>query len=171
MAETIERRACIGPINLEELEKLPAGSLGREFADHCRSRGIDPNLVHIAPEDEESWLLNHLFETHDIWHVVTGWPNDGRGEVGLAGFYCGQLHSPAFFAFMLSLVILKTVWRKESTSQLFDAFVSGYRDGQRTLPLFGTAWNEFWQEPLVAVRARFDYSPSEDGYGLSSQAA
>ncbi len=35
-------------------------------------------------------MLNHLYQTHDIWHVVTGWGNDLPGEVGLGGFYSAQ---------------------------------------------------------------------------------
>jgi ubiquinone biosynthesis protein Coq4 len=154
-AAAIARREVMGPINLKELENLPEGSLGRVFADHCRTRGINPNLVYIPPIDDEGWLLNHLFQTHDIWHVVTGWPNDEQGEVGLGGFYCGQMNSPAFYVFMFTLLMSKVVWQKEDPAPLFDAFVSGYRAGKKARPLFATSWKEMWQDPLEDVQHRF----------------
>jgi len=86
-------------IDLDALQSLEEGCLGQVFAEHCRNRGINPNLVNVPIEQESDWLLNHLFQTHDIWHVLTGWSNDEVGEVGLAGFYCGQLGSPPFLYF------------------------------------------------------------------------
>ena len=56
---------------------------------------------------------------------------------------------------MLSLLLLKTVLRKEPAGPLLDAFVEGYRSGRSTDPLFATAWDEFWEMPLSEVRHRF----------------
>ena len=92
----LEQKLVGDAIVLEDLEKLEYASLGQVFAEHCRNRGIDPNLVNIPLEQESDWLLNHLFRSHDVWHVITGWANDEVGEVGLAGFYRGQLRSPPF---------------------------------------------------------------------------
>ena len=60
-------RRAFGPIDQAALEKLPAGCLGRVFADHCRLREIDPNLVHIPPDDEVGWLLNHVYQMGARW--------------------------------------------------------------------------------------------------------
>lgn len=166
-ARSIEERALLGPIDVQALEQLPAGSLGRLFADSCRAREINPNLVNIPPTTEEDWLLNHLFQTHDIWHVVTGWQFDLRGEVGLGGFYCGQLKSPSFFAFMFGLILLKVVWHRQETGPLFDAFFEGYRAGKSANPLFGTDWTLAWGQPLAAVRQSFNILP--DGTGRAGE--
>ena len=140
------------PFNLDHLHGMDSGTLAQAFANHCRSRDINPNLVNIAIEDEESWFLHHLFMTHDIWHVVTGWPNDERGEVGLGGFYCGQLRSPPFFVFMLSLIWLKSVWHKKDTEMLVSAFTEGYQQGKAAGVLFGIDWTSRWTETLLSVR-------------------
>ena len=91
-------RECVPapPISLEVLESCPSGSLGQVFAEHCRNRNINPNLIDIPLEHESDRVLQHLFQTHDIWHVLTGWGMDNVGEVGLGGFYCGQMGSPVF---------------------------------------------------------------------------
>ena len=149
-------RKPFGPIILKDLEPLPEGTLGRVFADHCRARSIDPNLVHVPPTDEIGWMLNHLYQTHDIWHVITGWGNDLPGEVGLAGFYSAQFGAPPFFGYMLALILLNTVLRKAKLDRIFEAFSAGYQTGLRTQPLFGADWDALWSVPIDELRARFE---------------
>jgi ubiquinone biosynthesis protein Coq4 len=154
-APALHARRPFGPIALEDLDGLPPGTLGRVFAEHCRARAIDPNLVHVPPTGEVGWLLNHLYQTHDIWHVVTGWGNDLAGEVGLGAFYAAQLRSPAFFGYMLALVLLNVVSRRADLDEILAALSSGYRGGRAAEPIFGTAWEELWALPLEEVRSRF----------------
>lgn len=160
-ATALRERRPFGPIVLEELEGLPPGTLGRVFADHCRARGIDPNLVHVPPTGAVGWLLNHLYQTHDIWHVVTGWGNDLPGEVGLGAFYAAQLRSPAFFGYMLALVLLNVVSRRADLDEILAALSSGYRGGRAAEPILGTAWDELWTLPLEDLRRRFAIDRSE----------
>ncbi len=155
-AAALRERRAFGPIVLADLEGLPEGSLGRVFADHCRTREIDPNLVHVPPDDEIGWMLNHLYQTHDIWHVVTGWGNDLSGEVGLAGFYSAQFGAPPFFGYMLALVLLNRIMRRDGIREIFEAFSVGYQAGQRCQPLFGTDWDALWSVPIEQVRDRFE---------------
>lgn len=154
-AAALEARRGFGPIDLAALACLPAGTLGRTFADHCRARGIDPNLVHVPPDDAVGWFLNHLYATHDVWHVVTGWGNDLPGEVGLGAFYSAQLGAPAFFGYMSALVFLNVVSRRADLGEVFAALAAGWRMGLHCEPMFGVAWDELWGVPIAEVRARF----------------
>ncbi|MDH4003063.1 MAG: Coq4 family protein [Xanthomonadales bacterium] len=168
-------KANIAPIVLEELETLPFGTLGQVFSEHCHNRGIDPNLIDVPLEEDSDWLLNHLFQTHDIWHVMTGWANDEVGEVGLAGFYCGQLRSPPFFIFLYSLIMLKQVLRRDQrVDEFIRAFSSGYDTGRRAKPLFGINWADHWETPLSDMREKFSIESSgasEFGQGILAEAA
>jgi ubiquinone biosynthesis protein Coq4 len=157
----LEARRAFGPIDLAELEALPEGTIGRVFADHCRARGIDPNLVYVPPDDEVGWLLNHLYATHDVWHVVTGWGNDLPGEVGLGAFYSAQLGAPAFFGYMSAIVFLNVVSRRADLGEIFAAFSAGWRMGQHCAPMFGIAWDELWGVPMAEIRSRFEVDRSE----------
>ena len=165
-AEPLAARRAFGPIVLADLERLPEGSLGRVFAEHCRSRNLDPNLIHVPPIDDVGWMLNHLYQTHDIWHVVSGWDNDLPGEVGLGTFYAGQLGSPAFFGFMLALIFLNVVSRRDDLGAVLSAASEGYRAGKAAEPLFGLAWDELWDVPLDDLRARFGVESA--GFGASA---
>lgn len=152
-AARLRERRILGRIDVDLLAGLPEGSLGRVFADHCRRRGIDPNLVYVPPTTEEDWLINHLYQTHDIWHVVTGWGNDMPGEVGIGGFYVAQLHAPSFFAFLLALVNLNTaLFARGTFAERMDALTVGYEAGKRAEPLFGVDWSEQWTVPIRDLR-------------------
>jgi ubiquinone biosynthesis protein Coq4 len=155
-APAMSARKAFGPILLADLDSLPEGTLGRVFADHCRARELDPNLIHVPPDGEIGWMLNHLYQTHDIWHVLTGWGNDLSGEVGLAGFYSAQFGSPPFFGYMLALILLNTIMRRASVAEIFEAFSLGFQAGKRTQPLFGVEWDELWLVPVGELRTRFE---------------
>ncbi len=159
-APVLEARKPFGPIRLDALAALPEGSLGRVFAEHCRERGIDPNLIQVPPTDEIGWMLNHMYQSHDVWHVVTGWGNDLAGEVGLGGFYAAQFGNPSFFGYMLALILLNVVVRRADLGEVFEAWSAGYRSGKRSQPLFGADWDRLWEVPLDELRRRFEIDRS-----------
>jgi ubiquinone biosynthesis protein Coq4 len=154
-------RRRFGPLDLAALSTLPEGSLGRIFSEHCRARGIDPNLIHVSGEDAVDRLLDRLFASHDLWHVATGWGNDETGEVGLGAFYIAQLEAP-FFVFLLALIFLNTTFvAPASLRPRMDAFVAGYRLGRRAEPFFAADWDTLFELPLAEVRRRLGVADAE----------
>ena len=83
-------------IDLSALQTLPAGTLGRSYADQMISQGITPNtLIDPSPiSDKRDYITHRLRETHDITHVLTGFGIDGVSELGLQGFNLAQNRSP-----------------------------------------------------------------------------
>ncbi len=156
----LARRAC-EPIDLDALVRMGRGTLGRVFAEHCRARGLDPNLGYVPPDSEIDWAIHHLYLTHDIWHVVTGWGNDEIGEYGLGGFYTAQLAAPPFFGYLLAIATLSTVLRRRSLQAFMEAVVTGYGMGKRAQPLFGVDWPTLWEVPLDDLRARLGIGGAE----------
>lgn len=155
------RTQRFGPIDLAALAELPEGTLGRVFAEHCRARGIDPNLVRIAGEGVVDRFLDRMYATHDLWHVTTGWGNDDTGEVGLGGFYLAQLEAP-FFLFLLAFISLNTVFVAPKTLRTrMDALVAGYRAGRRAEPLIAADWDSLLAMPLAEVRRQLGLDGAE----------
>ena len=114
--------------------------------------------------------MAHLFETHDLWHVATGWGNDEIGEVGLGGFYLAQLGLP-LIAIMLVLILVNTVTRRPTTlRERMDALVAGYQMGKAASPLFGLRWDELWSKPLAELRSELRLDP-EGAFGEGIRAA
>jgi ubiquinone biosynthesis protein Coq4 len=153
-AGALAERREFGPLDLDALAELPEGSLGNAFARHCRARNLNPNLVDIPGDSAVDWLLRHLYGTHDLWHVATGWGNDEPGEIGLGGFYIAQVPAP-FFPFILGLILFNTaLFAPGRLHERMDALTAGYRLGRRAEPLFGLDWESLWPLPLEEVRRR-----------------
>lgn len=159
LAETPAGRAAfaerprLGTIDLAELAALPAGSLGERFGRHMLDAGLDPAAIPtLESEDEQSYVSAHLYETHDVWHVVTGFGTDVAGELGLQAFYLGQF--PAFLsAAILSAGLLNTMlFAMEERDRRMEAIARGWDLGRRAAPLFGVRWADRWSEPLEDVR-------------------
>jgi ubiquinone biosynthesis protein Coq4 len=142
-------------IDLDCLARLPRGTLGRAFADHMRARGLDPAaLPRMEANDPLSFVRAHLFETHDVWHVVTGFDTDVAGELGLQAFYMAQL--PARFAPLLLVAGLANtlLYSWPDRTRRMDEIARGWRLGRGARPFFGVPWAALWSEPLEDVRAR-----------------
>jgi ubiquinone biosynthesis protein Coq4 len=148
------------PVRLDELSKLPTGSLGRAFADHMRANGLDPASIPALPAAGElEFVRAHLYETHDVWHVVTGFTTDVAGELGLQAFYAAQ--SPGNLPLMLiAMGFLNTALFAAATrEQRLEAVMRGWQMGKQARPLFGVRWADLWQRPLADVRAMLGVEP------------
>jgi ubiquinone biosynthesis protein COQ4 len=143
------------PIDLAALTRLPVGTFGRVAGDHFVARGLNPNLADLPTDTQELLLLHHLYSTHDLWHVLTGWGNDLDGETGLAAFYCAQLGAAPFFAVGFALLILNSVFFQPTTLRSrIEAWNSGWQAGLRAEPLFGLDWPSLWSTPIEELRTR-----------------
>ena len=150
----VDARPRLSRVDLDELHALPVGTLGHTLAVVERKRNYDPNLIDPLPDDSEGdWLIAHMYETHDFWHVLTGFNFDLEGELGVAGVYMAQLPNATFFGFMLSIIMLKIVWQNPGEhGAMFAALNQGYQIGQRCEPLLGLDWQELWHRDLDELR-------------------
>jgi ubiquinone biosynthesis protein Coq4 len=143
-------------IDLPHLRALPDGTFGREAARFLDDRGLDPAaLPRRDAADARSYVRAHLYETHDLWHVATGFDTDVAGEVGLQAFYLAQF--PARLAtVLLGLMFLNTfLYRFDDRDRRMDAMVRGWQLGRAARPLFGVRWDTFYTTPISEVRAQF----------------
>jgi ubiquinone biosynthesis protein Coq4 len=150
----------LAPIDLDRLSALPAGSLGRAFADHMRENKLDPKaLPYHASNDAESFAVAHLRETHDVWHAAAGFGADVAGEIGLQAFYLAQLPSPLSSALLAMIFLHGTFYDANARDHFMPAIVRGWLMGKRARPLFGVPWDDLWELPLAVVRADLGIEP------------
>ena len=151
-------------LDLNALQALPEGSLGRCFSDDMRARGLDPaDLPTLDAPDAESFLSAHLYETHDIWHTVTGFSTDIAGELGLQAFYAAQLAGPLPIAILSAGLLNTLLYAMDDREARMDAIVRGWRLGRQARPLFGRAWDDMWHLPLREVRNMLGLAPDLEG--------
>jgi ubiquinone biosynthesis protein Coq4 len=140
-------------IVLDDLRLLPRGTLGRELAEHMIANGLDPTaLPDLESTDRISFLRAHLYETHDVWHVVTGFGTDWKSEIGLQAFYMAQVPGP-LPAMLLAVGALRVaIYEPTVSDELFDHVARGWRLGKSSKPLFGIHWDDLWNVPLAEVQ-------------------
>jgi ubiquinone biosynthesis protein COQ4 len=83
------------------LEAMPEGSLGRAYAAFCDREGITPSGLVEASEIEGRdqldaefrYMSDRLRDSHDLWHVITGYRTDLLGENCVLAFTAAQTDS------------------------------------------------------------------------------
>jgi len=140
-------------VDLSSLRALPEGTLGRAFAENMIAQGLDPAAIPTLPSDSENEFVQaHLYETHDVWHAVTGFGTDVAGELGLQAFYMAQLVGRLPTALLAAGLINTLLFKHDDRVARMDAIARGWQLGRRARPLFGVRWDQLWLTPLDEVR-------------------
>lgn len=141
-------------IDLKSLAAMPEGSFGRAYADHMIAANLDPGAIPTLPaETEIGYFRAHLYETHDIWHVATGFGTDWKGELGLQAFYLAQIPG-SLPAILLAVGFVRVaLFEMTGTKAFVDGVVHGWKMGRVARPFFGVRWDELFPLPVAEVRA------------------
>jgi ubiquinone biosynthesis protein Coq4 len=152
-ADALARRARLS-VDLPALRGLPEGTFGRAVARFLDDNGLDPRSIPTLDDagGEAAWAKAHLYETHDIWHVATGFATDEAGELGLQAFYAAQLPGRLPQMLLAGGLLQAAFWRQDDFRRRLDAIARGWGAGTRAKPLFGVRWDAMWEEPVERVR-------------------
>lgn len=140
-------------VDLDALARLPDGTLGREYARFMRANGLSPDIFQ-APTNvvrpEFAYFAQRMRQTHDLWHVLTGYGTDVPGEVELQAFTYAQAGIPS----ALLITIMGTLRLLPYRPLHVRKALAAYRRGKatRSLPVF--PWEEHWATPLADLRQR-----------------
>jgi ubiquinone biosynthesis protein COQ4 len=157
-----QERYCPERYDVDEMLKLPDSTLGGMYARHMKARGLRPDFYdNVSPRHKLHYLRLRMRQTHDIWHALSGFDTDPAGEVGLQGFYFAQFTNGQS-ALIAAGAILRSILRRRygELERFVEAFCEGYQKGRRALPMLGVRWEELWQEPVAALRQRFNIAPA-----------
>jgi len=143
-----------------DLKKMAAsyapGTIGFALANHMIKNNLNPNLFEPAKVlNRRDYVLNHLPETHDTWHIVTGYGTDISGEFALISFYAAQIGAPAF-TMLLGVGLLNTAFfAHHDMEDRLSAIAEGWRAGKRAKSLFGIDWKAQFDSPIEEFRAEY----------------
>ncbi len=148
---------------LADLATLPQGTLGRELHDLMVANGLMPDFFPpFEPRDELEYLSLRSQQTHDYWHVVTGYGNDEIGEVTILGFYLGNFlehHGSVGESMMvLPLLLIGTAFvryalhHRNTLRPLLEGFHAGWQRGRKAPPLLPIKWETMWERPVIELR-------------------
>jgi ubiquinone biosynthesis protein COQ4 len=154
----VAQQADILPLltDRDALRALPAGSLGRAYLDFVEREHISAEGLRAAARAGEGeggevrfrWQRARMRDTHDLWHVVTGYQGDVLGELSLLAFFLAQTWHPGI-ALVLAGGFAKGLWGHDGWL-VVDAFARG----KRAAWLPAQPWEELLAQPLEAVRVQ-----------------
>lgn len=163
VAALFQERYLAPAVNLEDLLKLPTESLGYSYAIYIKDSGFDPNFYRLLKvEDDISYFLLRMRQTHDIWHIVAGFSTDVFGELGLKAFELAQTHR-TMSAVLIAGGLLSTLFKHpEDLDKLLEQIAIGYRLGAKAKPFFAKKWEENWERPLLEWRQELGIEPTKE---------
>lgn len=152
--DAFSARPRVAPLDLAAFARMPTGSVGRAVADYFARTGLDPAAIpQLDATDDASYFEAHLYETHDLWHVLTGFGTDQAGELGLQAFYLAQFPAHLSTAILAAGHLNTMLSRMDDRLRRGDEIARGWLMGRRARPLFGLRWADWWHRPLAELRA------------------
>lgn len=154
----------------DALRALPEGTLGRAYlafmeeADLAAQGLVDAEneAGTTGPEldPDHQWLADRGRDSHDLWHVLTGYGRDEAGEVGLLAFTYANYPN---LGILLILIVASLIGPKTPTLLWERYLFQAYRRGRRANLDF--APYEAWLSlPLGEARARAGIVPGDEAH-------
>lgn len=146
---------------------LPEGSVGAAYAAFLRNTGYSAKgLAAVSRTDDAArdaehpyaWFGRRIRDTHDIWHILTGYrADDPLGEACLVAFSYAQTGGLgwAFIALGGIFRALRTPGGRPAAR----AILEGYRIGRKAAWLPGEEYETLLREPLDDARNRLRITP------------
>jgi ubiquinone biosynthesis protein COQ4 len=148
----------------ERLRAMPEGSLGRAYLtfmerEQITAEGlVDASLAGGRPDvpEDEQFVAERLRDSHDLWHAVTGYQGDVKGEAAILAFSLAQTGNPG----LLAIVLLGIA---HTRSLDFTAMVAGgFARGLHARDLLTVHWESLLALPVEEVRWRLGVRPAPE---------
>ncbi len=143
-------------LDLAALERLPEGTLGREFARYFRDNKISPFETTLELKNDIDFIGKRYRETHDLLHVLTGYGTDVVGEMEVQAYALGNLGIRTavlillFGTFEHFKVPQSGVGRADYLRRVWAA----YHRGRASQQFLGFWFEHHWETPVATLRAR-----------------
>ncbi len=176
LAEDRSLIACLS--DRENLLSLPDGSLGRAYAEFTEREQLSPDGLVAASESmprdgaedlgpQRALFAERLRDSHDLWHVVTGYGRDLIGEAALLAFTYRQTRNRGIgFIVLVAYLRAGKVFPEERRM-----IRGGFKRAKNTQWLPGADWEALLERPLAEVRQIFGVVPVEPYSALRSAGA
>jgi len=156
----VEERSLL-PIlkDRERLRTLPEDSLGRAYLAFMESEGLSADGLAAASEEgyeprevdaDVRTFGNLARDSHDLWHVLTGYGRDPLGELCLLGVLYSQTHSLGT-GFIALLGLLRIPFEYPGAPSI-RAVLQGFAIGRQSEWLIAQDWEALLERPLEGVR-------------------
>lgn len=157
LAPLLDDHAGLGP--------LPVDSVGRTYIDFMTREGLTAGGLVAESEinrgtarefdDDLTWFGHRLRDTHDMFHVLSGYGRDGLGEAALLAFTHGQQPSRGIF-FIAKMAFRRMKKELPSTLRLGAVWAEARENGLAASKIVDQDIISLLYEPLSEARARLN---------------
>lgn len=152
----IESRKFLNAYSLQELNGLPASTLGHAYSNHMLENNLKPDFYEVVPiSNDASYVMMRMRETHDLWHVLTGFGTSVPEELGLQAFMYAQIRTPLAPMLICGRTLVAVFKNPKEVPEIFDRVAHGWNLGIKAKPIFSLNWEENWQTPLKDIKAEY----------------
>jgi ubiquinone biosynthesis protein COQ4 len=142
-------------VSLGELAALPDQSLGRAYAAYFAQNEIIPfDPPQLPVSTAQDYVATRLRETHDVFHVVTGYGTDDIGELELQWFNFGNLgRGPLPILVIVASFFMGRMTKYGGLLAVCRRARAAYRRGRRSRTLASVVWEDYWHMPVRELQA------------------
>lgn len=162
--------------NRDALREYPEDSLGRAYLDFVESEDLSADGLMAASmeadrdqdyTEDERWFGNRLRDTHDLFHVVTGYGRDGLGEISLLAFSTAQTPN---LGVRFIIYMSERASKKGGSPVPSKECIAEARENAARAEWFGAQeWETLMPLPLEEVRDRLNIEPPDFYYDTKRQ--
>ena len=147
------------------LDSFADGTVGAAYREFVRSENLSADgLVEISRQrggrvDERhplAWFGRRMRDSHDIWHILSGYHRDATGEACLVAFSYGQTGALGWAVLAIGAALRPRVG---GNGPYMKAIWQGYQRGKAAAWLPGQDYEALMAEPLEAARTRLGLTP------------
>jgi ubiquinone biosynthesis protein COQ4 len=147
------------------LDRFSPGTIGAAYRDFIRSENISAEgLAQVARQrggakDEPhpyAWFGRRMRDSHDIWHILSGYHRDGLGEACLVAFSYAQTGGLGWALIAVGAAVRAL---REGQPRAVAAIWQGYRRGKAAAWLAAEDYLRLMDEPLDLARRRLNITP------------
>lgn len=159
VAQILKERYFASTPDLETLLRYPQNSLGYLYASSLKEAQLEVDFYRkLKVEDDYSYIALRMRQTHDVWHLITGFKTDLAGELGLQAFTLAQTHSPLAVT-ILAAAVLYTLKSSGPLNHFVNSIQQGWQMGEKAQPFIAQKWEEDWEKPLSEWQAELGVEP------------
>ncbi len=143
------------------LRRTPKGSLAHAYCDFMEAEGLSAAGL-VAESDRAGrprypdlveWYINRSRDTHDLFHILTGYGRDALGEASVLLFTHGQQPSQGHLLIGYAGAANIKKMAKGTRAPVFGAVREAHRTGKGAPQLIAQPIRELLARPLAEVRA------------------
>jgi ubiquinone biosynthesis protein Coq4 len=146
--------------DIKALGALPDGTLGKEYARLFEENpGFTPDFYDVesvindnSDDDNARFLMNRTRQTHDLWHIVTGFDASKAGEQALQAFGLAQMHYPLSIVIMAGDLFSSVFGEPDTICEKLAYMSLGYKYGLRSKNFVGFKFEENFRTPIADIQ-------------------